>query len=226
MRGRPGRQLPHDRCTHGVVSEDISLRPHLLVAGSHINATGNCIIADGIAQAMILGCLLYGSLLAEVATAGVLIRGGTRWFSIADCQFENTSTTEDFSAILVEDGEDGIIDDNVFRSGTTAIWLVSGAERVRIGSGNVYGALANRILNQGTNNYAAPNVVAGIADVADNATVSFGFNFQNNPVVTLTHIGTSTGLGYAAVDITTTGFTLRHSNGSTPTLFGWTAVGL
>lgn len=144
----------------GVVQADDLGRPHMLVTGCHINATRACIIGSKIAQAMIFDNLLYASILANQAVAGIDFVNGCRWVNVVGNQFENTSASQDFTGVIFSDVQDGTIDLNVFRTATTAIWLLPASSRIRVGAGNTYGAVTNKVLNQSAGNAPELNLSA------------------------------------------------------------------
>ncbi len=141
-------------------SNPLDLQPQVVVSNGHINQSGAGIILDSSWAATITGNQISGISDTPRDTSGIIIRGSSKAFNITNNTFENTSATFGMTGVAVEDGTAGFIDNNVFANQEVAMWLTSGASKVRVGGGNInsenpLGGNATWVVNQGTDSEIA-----------------------------------------------------------------------
>lgn len=225
-------------CIYGLKhNSSIGSQPQLTVNACSFNTSSVGVWTVNIQQSVISDSLFYAASPFYTSSwpewTGVLIEGsGSRYIKVANCAFskENQRTGDTTTGIDLNGGYYYQLIGNTFFAFQSnplsyGIQVRSGVGHVSISETNQYENVTAKVANSGLWVNKQPQVQSGqTSAVTTGSTVTFPQQFENTPIVTITHSGTSTSVCVAAASITTTGFTIYHNVGSAA-VFNWIAAG-
>ena len=147
----------------GVEAVGLADYPHVAISDSHINASEECVVIDRMFEAIVSSNLFYNQ--NSTATAkGIEIKNAAGFFSIVGNIYENYNTAQAGIGVDVVDGDNGIIDANIFRrcdsidttQPGTGIKLQASSSGIKVGNANLFSLTNTNVNDAGSSNIVQP----------------------------------------------------------------------
>ncbi len=150
-----------DKCNFVAVGRGVNWSsnttdPQIFLNNSHINATLDCVLLDGIDQAVISDNLFYMRQDAQLNITGVTLND-CRYTQIHNNIFNNTNTTYDLNGVIFQGTTSwSMVENNTFQNGVSGIIFQSTTSNNRQRNNINVGLTGNLFTDNSVNNIKSP----------------------------------------------------------------------